>query len=66
MTMPRRKLERKKNQYIQIAIAPDEKAAFDAWCEANSTTMSEVIRREIAIITIQLNWFETSGPNLKH
>ncbi|GAP99302.1 hypothetical protein NIES2104_58630 [Leptolyngbya sp. NIES-2104] len=31
-----------------MAIEPDEKAAFDAWCMANSTTMSEVIRREIA------------------
>lgn len=46
--MPRRKLERKKNEYIQVAIEPDEKAAFDAWCAANSTTMSEVIRREIS------------------
>ncbi|WP_059001362.1 hypothetical protein [Leptolyngbya sp. NIES-2104] len=46
--MPRKKLERKKNEVIQVAIEPDEKAAFDAWCMANSTTMSEVIRREIA------------------
>jgi hypothetical protein len=46
--MPRRKLDRKKNEYIQVAIEPDEKAAFDAWCAANSTTMSEVIRREIS------------------
>ncbi len=29
-------------------VAPDEKAAFDAWCAANSTTMSEVIRSAIA------------------
>ncbi|MBF2085404.1 hypothetical protein [Thermoleptolyngbya sp. C42_A2020_037] len=46
--MPRRKLERRKSEYIQVAIEPDEKAAFDAWCAANSTTMSDVIRKEIA------------------
>ncbi|MFQ3629507.1 MAG: MerR family transcriptional regulator [Cyanobacteriota bacterium] len=33
---------------IQVAVEPDDKAAFDAWCMANSTTMSEVIRQEIA------------------
>lgn len=46
--MPRKKLERKKNEVIQVAIEPDEKVAFDAWCMANSTTMSEIIRKEIA------------------
>ena len=45
--MPRKKLERKKD-YIQIVIDPMDKAAFDAWCLANSTTMSEIIRKEIA------------------
>jgi hypothetical protein len=29
-------------------VAPQEKAAFDAWCAANSTTMSDVIRQAIA------------------
>jgi hypothetical protein len=46
--MPRKKLERKKNEYIMFAIEPDKKAALEAWCAANSTTMSEVIRTEIA------------------
>ncbi len=48
--MPRRPLNRKdkKTELIQIMVAPDEKAAFDAWCAANSTTMSEVIRSAIA------------------
>ena len=46
--MPRRKLDRRKSEYIQFAIEPDEKEAFDAWCMANSTTMSDVIRKEIA------------------
>ncbi|AFY51299.1 hypothetical protein Nos7524_5609 (plasmid) [Nostoc sp. PCC 7524] len=45
--MPRKKLERKKD-YIQIAIEPDDKAAFDTWCLANGITMSEIIRKEIA------------------
>jgi hypothetical protein len=45
--MPRKKLDRKK-EYIQIVIEPNDKAAFEAWCIANSTTMSEIIRKEIA------------------
>lgn len=45
--MPKRKLDRKR-EFIQVAIDPSEKAAFDAWCAANSTTMSEIIRKEIA------------------
>jgi hypothetical protein len=45
--MPRKKLERKKD-YIQILIDPIDKTAFDTWCLANSTTMSEIIRKEIA------------------
>ncbi len=45
--MPKRKLDRKR-EYIQIHINPEDKADFDAWCEANSTTMSEMIRRAIA------------------
>jgi hypothetical protein len=48
--MPRRPLNRKdkKTELIQIMVAPQEKAAFDAWCAANSTTMSDVIRQAIA------------------
>jgi hypothetical protein len=45
--MPRKKLERQKD-YIQIAIDSDDKKAFDAWCAANSTTMSDIIRKEIS------------------
>lgn len=45
--MPRKKLGRN-NVYIQIVINPDDRAAFDAWCAANYTTMSEVIRQKIA------------------
>lgn len=45
--MPRKKLDRKKD-YIQIVIEQDDKVAFEAWCIANSTTMSEIIRKEIA------------------
>lgn len=33
---------------IQVMMAPEDKAAFDAWCAAHSTTMSEVIRQQIA------------------
>ncbi len=29
-------------------VEPQDKAAFDAWCSANSTTMSEVLRRAMA------------------
>jgi hypothetical protein len=46
--MPRRKLERRKSEYIQFAIEPNDKEAFDAWCVENGTTMSDVIRKEIA------------------
>lgn len=46
--MPRRKLERKKTEMIQVMVEPQDKAAFDAWCSANSTTMSEVLRRAMA------------------
>lgn len=48
--MPRRALNRKdkKTEMIQVMVAADEKIAFDAWCEANSTTMSEVVRKAIA------------------
>ncbi|MBR8834116.1 MAG: hypothetical protein DSM106950_08760 [Stigonema ocellatum SAG 48.90 = DSM 106950] len=45
--MTRKKLDRKRD-YIQIVIDPDDKTAFDTWCLANSTTMSEIIRKEIA------------------
>lgn len=46
--MPRRKLDRKKTEMIQVMVEPEDKAAFDAWCAAHSTTMSEVIRQQIA------------------
>lgn len=46
--MPGRKLEREKNEVIQVAIEPNEKTAFDAWCMPNSTTISNIIRQEIA------------------
>lgn len=46
--MSRRPSARPKTALIQIAINPEDKKAFDAWCEANSTTMSEVIRDYIA------------------
>lgn len=47
LIMPKRKLN-KKREFIQVAIDERDKAAFDAWCAANSTTMSDVIRRAIA------------------
>ncbi len=46
--MARRKLDIKKNAYIQVPITPEDKRAFDVWCSSNGTTMSEVIRKEIA------------------
>ena len=48
--MSRRPLNRKdkKTDLIQVMIAPEEKAAFDAKCAENKTTMSEVIREAIA------------------
>ncbi len=45
--MPRKKLE-KKSEYIQFVISSDDKQALDAWCAENSTTMSQVIRSQIA------------------
>ncbi|OWY63676.1 hypothetical protein B7486_51715 [cyanobacterium TDX16] len=45
--MPKKQLYRNKD-FIQIVINKEDKAAFDAWCVANSTTMSDIIRREIA------------------
>lgn len=45
--MPKRKLN-KKREFIQVTIDPKDKAAFDAWCASNATTMSEVIREAIA------------------
>jgi hypothetical protein len=32
---------------VQVMMFPEDKAAFDAWCTANSTTMSDVIRKAI-------------------
>ena len=46
--MPRKKLDIKKDAYLQVSILPDDKRAFESWCEANGLTMSEVVRREIA------------------
>ena len=37
----------KKTDVIQVMIEPEIKRAFDAWCIANSTTMSEVLRRAL-------------------
>jgi len=45
--MPKRKLNRKR-EFLQVTIDQEDKAAFDAWCEVNSTTMSEVVRQAIA------------------
>ena len=45
--MPRKKLDRQKD-YIQFVVDTEDKKAFDAWCLANGTTMSNVIRNEIA------------------
>lgn len=44
--MGRRKLN-KPVVYVQVKVTPEEKNAFDNWCFANGTTMSDVIRREI-------------------
>lgn len=46
--MPRKKLDRQKD-YIQFVIDTEDKKAFDTWCLANGTTMSDVIRKEIAL-----------------
>lgn len=46
--MPRRKLEKKKTALIQILLLPEEKEAFDYWCASRNTTMSDIIRKEIA------------------
>lgn len=45
--MPRKQLYRNKD-FIQIVINTEDKVAFDTWCAANSTTMSDIIRKEIA------------------
>lgn len=44
--MPRKKLYKDK-ETIQIVIDKDKKAAFDAWCNANQTTMSDLLRQAI-------------------
>lgn len=44
--MPRKKLYQDKDT-IQIVIDKDKKAAFDAWCLANQTTMSDLLRQAI-------------------
>ena len=46
--MPRKKLDKTKNASIQVPILPEEKEAFDAWCQSESTTMAEVVRQAIA------------------
>jgi hypothetical protein len=47
--MARKKLRANKDSdYIQIVIPKEDKIAFDRWCVSNSTTMSEIIRKEIA------------------
>jgi len=45
--MPRPKLNRK-IQYVQFVLDADDKLAFEVWCAANRTTMSDVIRKEIS------------------
>lgn len=50
--MGKRKLERKR-EFIQVPINSEDKADFDAWCQANAVTMSEVIRRAIAPLIIK-------------
>jgi len=40
-------------EFIQVPINPEDKADSDAWCEANSTTMSEVVRRAIALYIVK-------------
>jgi hypothetical protein len=46
--MPRKKLATTRSASIEIMVTPDDKAAFERWCEASSTTMSEVTRQAIA------------------
>lgn len=45
--MPKKKLNRTKSAMIQVMVFEQDKIAFDAWCMAHGTTMSEVIRKEI-------------------
>ena len=45
--MSRRKQYRQK-EYVQFAIEAEDKELLDRWCAANSTTMSEVIKKAIA------------------
>lgn len=42
------KKTKQERAFIQVPINLEDKADFDAWCEANSTTMSEVVRKAIA------------------
>jgi hypothetical protein len=48
INMPRKKLSNKRTEMIQVMVFPEDKVAFDRWCAANSTTMSDIIRRQIA------------------
>lgn len=38
----------KQKEYVQFAMEGKDKEAFDRWCAANSTTMTEVIKKAIA------------------
>lgn len=42
--MPRKSLFKDKDT-IQIVVTKEKKQAFDAWCLANETTMSDMLRR---------------------
>ena len=46
--MPAKKLEVKRSSLLQIRLLPDEHQALEAWCAANRTTMSDVVRELIA------------------
>lgn len=45
--MPRKKLAKKKSEIVQVMLFPEDKTALDAWCEANSVSMSEIFRNSV-------------------
>lgn len=44
----RRRKQYKQKEFVQFAMEGKDKEAFDLWCAANSTTMSDVIKKAIA------------------
>jgi len=44
----RKRKQYQQKEYVQFAIEGKDKQAFDRWCAANSTTMSEAIKKAIA------------------